>query len=155
MVDQVLTAERRIGRDDGELTRAVATFLFKLMAYKDEYEVARLYKDPSFKQRLHEEFDGDFRIKVNLAPQLLNPRDPLSGRARKFELPFGAVEPAFTVLRGSSQSTWHVADVFGKTAHRRAERQRIDDYERQIVTCWPTSTTTTTTRQSRSHRCQR
>jgi indolepyruvate ferredoxin oxidoreductase len=133
MVDQVRAAEQHIGRRDGELTRAVATYLFKLMAYKDEYEVARLYKDPSFKQRLHEEFDGDFRIKVNLAPQLLNPRDPMSGRARKFELPFGVVEPAFTVLAAlrKVRGTW--LDVFGKTAHRRAERQRIDDYERQIL----------------------
>ena len=133
VVDQVRAAERHIVHHDGELTRAVATYLFKLMAYKDEYEVARLYKDPSFKQRLREEFDGDFRIKVNLAPQLLNPRDPMSGRARKFELPFGVVEPAFTVLAAlrKLRGTW--LDVFGKTAHRRAERQRIDDYERQIV----------------------
>jgi indolepyruvate ferredoxin oxidoreductase len=95
--------------------------------------VARLYKDPSFKRRLREEFDGDFRIKVNLAPQLLNARDPMSGRARKFELPFGVVEPAFTVLASLRRirGTW--LDVFGKTRHRRAERQRIDDYERLIV----------------------
>jgi indolepyruvate ferredoxin oxidoreductase len=133
VVDQVRAAEQHIGRHGGELTRAVATYLFKLMAYKDEYEVARLYKDPSFKKRLHEEFDGDFRIKVNLAPQLLNPRDPMSGRARKFELPFGVVGPAFTVLAAlrKVRGTW--LDVFGKTAHRRAERQRIDDYERQIL----------------------
>ena len=133
VVDQVRTAERRIGRHDGELMRAVATYLFKLMAYKDEYEVARMYKDPSFKERLREEFDGDFRIKVNLAPQLFNTRDPMSGRARKFELPFGVVEPAFTVLAAMRRvrGTW--LDVFGKTRHRREERQRIDDYERQIV----------------------
>jgi indolepyruvate ferredoxin oxidoreductase len=133
IVDQVRAAERRIGRHDGELVRAAATYLFKLMAYKDEYEVARLYKDPSFKRRLREEFDGDFRIKVNLAPQLLNARDPMSGRARKFELPFGVVEPAFTVLAAlrRTRGTW--LDVFGKTPHRRAERQRIDDYERLIV----------------------
>jgi indolepyruvate ferredoxin oxidoreductase len=103
------------------------------MAYKDEYEVARMYKDPSFRERLREEFDGDFRIKVNLAPQLFNTRDPMSGRARKFELPFGVVEPAFTVLAAMRRvrGTW--LDVFGKTRHRREERQRIDDYERQIV----------------------
>jgi indolepyruvate ferredoxin oxidoreductase len=132
-VDEVRAAERRIGRWDGELVRAVATYLFKLMAYKDEYEVARMYKDPAFKKRLHEEFEGDFRIAVNLAPQLFNSRDPLNGRARKFELPFGLVEPAFTVLAALRRVRGTPLDIFGKTKHRRAERRRIVDYQRQIL----------------------
>jgi indolepyruvate ferredoxin oxidoreductase len=133
VVDQVRAAERRIGRQDGDLLKAVATYFFKLMAYKDEYEVARMYKDPAFRQRLHEEFEGDFRIKVNLAPQLFNARDPMTGRARKFELPFGVVEPIFIVLAALRRirGTW--LDVFGKTRHRREERQRVEDYERRIV----------------------
>ncbi|MBB5167847.1 indolepyruvate ferredoxin oxidoreductase family protein [Mycobacterium sp. AZCC_0083] len=132
-VDEVRTAEQRIGRVDGELGRAVATYLFKLMAYKDEYEVARMYKDPAFKRRLHEEFDGDFRIAVNLAPQLFNARDPLTGRARKFEIPFGLIEPAFTVLSALRRVRGTPLDVFGKTKHRREERRRIGDYQREIL----------------------
>jgi indolepyruvate ferredoxin oxidoreductase len=131
-VDEVRAAERRIGRSDGELVRAVATYLFKLMAYKDEYEVARMYKDPAFKKRLHEDFEGNFRVKVNLAPQLFNPRDPMTGRARKFEIPLGLINPAFTVLASLRKVRGTPLDVFGKTKHRRAERQRIDDYQRQI-----------------------
>jgi indolepyruvate ferredoxin oxidoreductase len=131
-VDEVRTAERRIDRWDGELVRAVATYLFKLMAYKDEYEVARMYKDPAFKKRLREEFEGDFRIAVNLAPQLFNPRDPLTGRARKFELPFWLVAPAFTVLAALRRVRGTPLDIFGKTKHRREERRRITNYQRQI-----------------------
>src|ERR1700756_4112258 len=133
VVEQVRAAEQRIGRQDGELVRAVATYLFKLMAYKDEYEVARMYKDPAFKKRLHEEFEGDFRIRVNLAPQLFNARDPMTGRARKFEIPFGVISPAFTALAALRRVRGTPLDVFGKTRHRREERARIDDYERQIV----------------------
>jgi indolepyruvate ferredoxin oxidoreductase len=131
-VDEVRAAERHIGRCDGELVRAVATYLFKLMAYKDEYEVARMYADPAFKKRLHEEFEGDFRIAVNLAPQLFNSRDPMTGRARKYEIPFRLVEPVFTVLAALRRVRGTPLDIFGKTRHRREERQRIKDYQRQI-----------------------
>jgi indolepyruvate ferredoxin oxidoreductase len=137
VVAEVRAAEHRIGHEDGELSRAVATYLFKLMAYKDEYEVARMYKDPAFKRRLHEEFEGDFRVAVNLAPQLFNPRDPRTGRARKFELPLRAIEPVFTVLAAlrPMRGTW--LDVFGKTKHRREERDRIEHYRRQIIGLLP------------------
>jgi indolepyruvate ferredoxin oxidoreductase len=91
-----------------------------------------MYTDPAFKRRLHEEFDGDFRIAVNLAPQLFNARDPLSGRARKFEIRFGLIEPAFTVLAALRRVRGTPLDIFGKTKHRREERQRIKDYQRQI-----------------------
>ena len=131
-VGRVREAEARIGRSDGEFARAVANYLFKLMAYKDEYEVARLYLDPEFQRRLREEFDGDFRVSVNLAPQLLNPRDPLSGRARKWEIPFRLARPAFRVLSALRVLRGTGFDVFGRTAHRRAERARIEEYRRTI-----------------------
>jgi indolepyruvate ferredoxin oxidoreductase len=131
-VDEVRAAERRIGREQGELVRATATYLFKLMAYKDEYEVARMYSDRAFKERLREEFEGDFRISVNLAPQLFNKRDPMSGRARKFELPFGLVEPVFTVLAALRRVRGTPLDIFGMTKHRREERGRIEDYRHRI-----------------------
>jgi indolepyruvate ferredoxin oxidoreductase len=133
LVDEVRAAEQRIGRVDGELVRAVATYLYKLMAYKDEYEVARMYTDPAFMQRLQEEFDGDFRIAVNLAPQLFNSRNPMTGRARKFEMRFGLLKPAFTVLSALRRMRGTPLDIFGKTKHRREERQRIEDYKRQIL----------------------
>lgn len=110
----------------------MANYLFKLMAYKDEYEVARLYLDPEFERRLREEFDGDFRVSVNLAPQLFNPRDPLSGRARKWEIPFRLARPAFRVLSAMRVLRGTAFDVFGKSAHRRAERARIEEYRSTI-----------------------
>src|SRR5699024_7824494 len=78
------------------LATAVAHNLFKLMSYKDEYEVARLYADPSFKRRLDEQFEGDYTFKVNLAPQVLNQRDR-NGRARQIEFSSTVVMPAFKV----------------------------------------------------------
>jgi indolepyruvate ferredoxin oxidoreductase len=81
---------------------------------------------------LHEEFEGDFRISVNLAPQLFNTRDPMSGRARKFELPFGLIAPVFTVLAALRRVRGTPLDIFGKTKHRREERQRIEDYRHRI-----------------------
>jgi indolepyruvate ferredoxin oxidoreductase len=132
VVDRVREVERRAGHPDGELSRAVARCLFKLMAYKDEYEVARMYVDPGFRRRLAEEFDGAVRIRLNLAPQLLNTRDPLTGRARKWELPFALVEPAFRALAPLKRLRGTRFDPFGRTAHRRAERARIDDYLRTL-----------------------
>ena len=65
------------------LTEAVARNLFKLMAYKDEYEVARLYSDGVFQKKLAEQFEGDYTLQFHLAPPLLAKMDPVSGRPRK------------------------------------------------------------------------
>src|SRR5690606_7593057 len=67
------------------LAEAVAHGAFKLFAYKDEYEVARLYADPAFRRSLDEQFEGDFRIAFNLAPPLLARPDPETGHPRKIE----------------------------------------------------------------------
>jgi indolepyruvate ferredoxin oxidoreductase len=133
LVDRVRAAERCGGHTGEELTRAVATYLFKLMAYKDEYEVARMYTDPVFKQRLRDEFDGDFTVRVNLAPQILNSRDPMTGRARKWEIPFRLAEPVFKVLARMKRLRGTRLDVFGRTEHRRNERRRIEEYERTVL----------------------
>ena len=111
-----------------QLGWAVARHLFKLMAYKDEYEVARLYADPAFKRRLDEAFEGDFTWKVNLAPQLFNRRDASTGRAKKWEIPSTVAMPMFKALAAGRRLRGTKLDVFGKTAHRRAERALIDDY---------------------------
>jgi len=66
-----------------KLAEAVARYYFKLMAYKDEYEVARLYTRPEFLQRVNATFDGDFKLKFHLAPPLLSKPDPVTGEAKK------------------------------------------------------------------------
>ncbi len=118
-------AESALGKTG--LTEAVARYLFKLMAYKDEYEVARLYADPAFTRQLAEQFEGDFTFKVNLAPQIANRRNR-NGRARKVEIPSSVAMPAFKLLARSKRLRGTKLDPFGRTEHRRAERARIDEY---------------------------
>jgi indolepyruvate ferredoxin oxidoreductase len=114
-----------------ELTEAVAKNLFKLMAYKDEYEVARLYADGAFAEKLRERFDGDFRLSFHLAPPLLARRDPLTGHLQKRE--YGAwMLPAFRLLARLKFLRGTAFDPFGYTSDRKAERQLIADYEAAI-----------------------
>ena len=114
-----------------QLTRAVARSLYKLMAYKDEYEVARLYSDGEFIDKLKSQFSGDISLKFHLAPPLLSKKDPATGRLIKREFPgwtlhlFGVLAK-FKFLRGTP------LDVFGMTAERRQERQDIVDFEAQV-----------------------
>ena len=121
--------ERTPGRTD--LANAVAFYLFKLMAYKDEYEIARLYADPDFARRIARRFDGRLRLYVHLAPPILSPRDPLTGRPRKYMFGpwifslFRWLAP-LKVLRGTG------FDPFGRTAERRAERALVADYEAML-----------------------
>ena len=118
--------ERAPGRDGFAL--AVARDYAKLLAYKDEYEVARLWTDGEFRAQLEREFEGDYRIELHLAPQIANRRDPDTGRARKLALgawvfPALALLARFKFLRGTP------FDPFGWTAHRRRERALIHAYE--------------------------
>jgi indolepyruvate ferredoxin oxidoreductase len=111
------------------LAEAVARYLFKLMAYKDEYEVARLYSETSFLDRVRSTFDGDkLRLEFHLAPPLLARRNPETGEPKKMS--FGpwmlrvfAVLAKFKFLRGT------LLDPFGYTAERQMERRLISDYE--------------------------
>src|SRR5690606_7699594 len=97
LVDLARAADRKINGKDGALSDAVARYYYKLMAYKDEYEVARLYTEVQFMSQLKNTFEGDYRLKFNLAPPLLAKRDPVTGHLQKME--FGAwILPAFRVL---------------------------------------------------------
>ena len=130
-VARVAEAEKTRVRGHGELAEAVARGLFKLMAYKDEYEVARLYTDGAFLQKLTREFDGKIRLEFHLAPPLLAKRDPMTGHLLKrsygpWMLRAFALLKRFKFLRGTA------LDPFGRTAERRMERQLIADYERTL-----------------------
>jgi len=131
LVERVRAAETGQGLGT-KLAEAVARYYFKLMAYKDEYEVARLYTRPEFLQRVNATFEGDFRLKFHLAPRLLNKPDPITGEAKKSE--FGPwMLTAFKVLAKMKGLRGSVLDVFGRTDERRMERQLIADYERTIA----------------------
>jgi indolepyruvate ferredoxin oxidoreductase len=121
--------ERTPGR--AGLAEAVARYYFKLLAYKDEYEVARLWTDGSFRRQLEREFESWDRVELHLAPQIANPRDPDTGRARKWVLgPWVfrglALLARLKFLRGTP------FDPSGWTAHRRRERELIREYEQTI-----------------------
>ena len=108
---------------------AVARYLFKLMAYKDEYEVARLYTDGNFLKQVASTFDGkDLRFEFHLAPPLLAKPDPATGVPRKMS--FGPwMMRAFGVLAKLKFLRGTPFDPFGYSQERRTERKLIADYE--------------------------
>ena len=111
---------------------AVAENLYKLMAYKDEYEVARLYTDPSFMAGLQEQFTGDLKLKVSLAPPLISRPDPVTGKAKKIE--FGAwIFPVFKVLKSLKSLRGTPLDPFGYSSERRKERALVEEYKTVVL----------------------
>ena len=130
-VERVRVAEAASAPGSHELTEAFAKGLFKLMAYKDEYEVARLYADGEFARALKEQFDGESGLKVLLAPPLLARRDKVTGHLRKRE--FGPwVFKAFELLARWKRLRGTAFDVFGYTTERRMERALPTEYSAMI-----------------------
>jgi indolepyruvate ferredoxin oxidoreductase len=113
------------------LARAVAVSLYKLMAYKDEYEVARLYTDGEFTRAIRESFTGDFKLSFHLAPPIFGRKDPKTGVPRKqvFGPWMYAVFQLLARLRKLRGTRW---DPFGYTEERRMERRLISEYRSVI-----------------------
>ncbi len=134
LVELVRAAEAAKVPGQTALSEAVARYLFKLMAYKDDYEVARLYADPSFLERVRSTFDGDdLRLEFHLAPPLFARRDKITGEPKKMTfgpwmLSLMRVLAKFKALRGTP------FDPFGYTEERRTERRLIADYEELLET---------------------
>ena len=127
LVRRIESAERQRTPKHHELSLAVARYAFKLMAYKDEYEVARLYTDGSFESGLAETFEGDVRLQFHLAPPLFARRDPVTGHLVKKA--WGAwVLPVFRCLAALRRLRGTVFDPFGMSRDRREERRLIADY---------------------------
>jgi indolepyruvate ferredoxin oxidoreductase len=129
LVDKVKAAEGEKAAGKSGLADAVARYLFKLMAYKDEYEVARLYTDPSFERQVRNELGGEpLHYYVHLAPPLLARTDPQTGVPRK--MTFGPwIFSAFRLLAKFKFLRGTPLDPFGHTAERQTERTLIRDYE--------------------------
>jgi indolepyruvate ferredoxin oxidoreductase len=129
LVEKMRAAEAAKAPGKCGLAEAVARYLFKLMAYKDEYEVARLYTDTSFLERVKANFDGDdLRLEFHLAPPLLARRDARTGELQKKS--YGPwIIRAFRVLKKLKWLRGTPLDIFGYTADRRIERKLIKDYE--------------------------
>ena len=133
-VERAQAAERSRAKGMRGFAEAVGRGYFKLLAYKDEYEVARLHASPEFRRRLEATFAGDFTLEFHLAPPLLARRDPNTGEPRKRR--YGAwmmrvfgVLAKFRGLRGT------MLDPFGFTGERRRERRLIERYEQVVASC--------------------
>jgi indolepyruvate ferredoxin oxidoreductase len=115
------------------LPRAVAINYAKLLAYKDEYEVARLFSDGRFEKQLRDQFDGDFKFNFNLAAPLLGGGSDELGRPNKRA--FGAwMMPVFRMLAKMKGLRGTAFDIFGYSADRRMERDLIAGYEKDVAT---------------------
>jgi indolepyruvate ferredoxin oxidoreductase len=132
-VEAVRAAESERVPGSEALTRTVAEGLARLMTYKDEYEIARLYTDGGFRQALDDVFEGDYRVELLLSPPALSPRDPDTGRLRKraygpWVLRLLAGLARLKRLRGTP------LDPFGWQVERRLERALIREYEDDLDT---------------------
>ena len=127
MVEEIAQREKEIAPGQTGLALNVAKYLYKLMAYKDEYEVARLHSDGRFLAAIESQFEGDYRIHYHLAPPVLARRDKVTGQAKKREFGPGTLRLFKTLaklkfLRGTP------ADIFGYSKERRTERALIKEY---------------------------
>ncbi len=130
LVDRVRGAEGKLG--SSRLAEAVAHGYFKLLAVKDEYEVARLYADPAFMDKINAAFEGGFKLNFHLAPPLVARRDPATGELRK--RPYGPwMMTAFRALARLRFLRGTALDPFGRGEERRMERRLIADYERDVA----------------------
>ena len=132
LVDAARSAESLLNTSQTEFSTAVARYFFKLMAYKDEYEVARLYSNGDFRRKLDSQFEGNYKLQFYLAPPLWAKRDPTSGVLRKKA--YGPwLLKAFTYLAKLRRLRGTPFDLFGYTYERRQERTSIKDYEALIL----------------------
>ncbi len=131
LVERARRAEDALVPGSTRLTQAIARNYFKLLAYKDEYEVARLYTDPEFTHALNSAFDGNFSLRFHLAIPLLSRPDPVTGEPIKRA--YGAwLMSAFHLLKPLKFLRGTPFDVFGYGAERRLERRLIKEYEATI-----------------------
>jgi indolepyruvate ferredoxin oxidoreductase len=130
LVESVRSAEKEKANST-KLTEAVARYYAKLLAYKDEYEVARLHSDGAMRKKVEGMFEGDYKMVYHLAPPLLARKDPLTGEPRKIR--FGSWMGAVFKLLSSLKSLRGTAlDVFGYTEERKTERALIREYEETV-----------------------
>ena len=129
-VEKVRDAESRVQSGSTKLSETVARYLFKLMAYKDEYEVARLHTDPAFTAKIAAQFEGDYKVSYHLAPPLLAKRD---AQGHLIKQPFGPwMRTAFRVLAKLKGLRGTAFDVFGRSSERQGERALIGEYRSSI-----------------------
>lgn len=130
-VDKTRKAEQALNQTTEELTHAVAHNLAKLMSYKDEYEVGRLYSVPEFKQQLDAQFEPGYKLRFNMAPPLISRKHPSTGLPMKREFG-GWMLNGFQLLAKMKGLRGTALDIFGYSAERRRERALITEYEAML-----------------------
>ncbi|MFV0282125.1 MAG: indolepyruvate ferredoxin oxidoreductase family protein [Rhodoblastus sp.] len=131
LVDEAAGAEQAKAKGADGLAEAVADGFFKLMSYKDEYEVARLYANREFHKKLARQFDGDYTLTFHMAPPLLARRNGATGHLEKMK--FGPwMMTALRLVAGLKGLRGGVFDIFGRTEERRMERALIEEYEQTM-----------------------
>lgn len=130
-VKQVRKAEESLGETNQLLTRAVAQQLYRFMAFKDEYEVARLFAETDFMKEVNNTFEGDFKVHFHLAPPIMNRGTDAQGRPKKRQFGpwmFRAFKllAKFRVLRGTA------IDPFSYSADRKMDRAQLKDYQQLV-----------------------
>ncbi|WP_277372484.1 indolepyruvate ferredoxin oxidoreductase family protein [Pseudomonas sp. AA-38] len=130
---ELVARVRQVDNDaEQRLSKAVARYYYKLLAYKDEYEVARLYSDGSFRQQLEAQFEGDYRLQFHLAPSWLSKPDAVTGEPIKRS--FGPwMLKAFGLLASLRFLRGTPFDLFGYSAERRQDRELIEEYEANVA----------------------
>ncbi len=117
--------------DDHSLTAAITKNYFKLLAYKDEYEIARLFSRGNFIESIKQQFEGDIKLTFHMAPPLISKTDPLTGHLIKRQLPAITLR-AFSLLSRLKFLRGSRLDFFGRTAERKLERRLIGEYEEDV-----------------------
>ena len=131
-VTKVRTVEAMKQPGATDLTAAVARYYFKLLAIKDEYEVARLYAETDFVQRVAAQFEGDYKLNFYLAPPTLSKATANDGEPKKKK--YGPwMMPAFRLLAKMRRYRGTAIDIFGRTSERKRERALIGEYETLIA----------------------
>ena len=130
-VKKTIEAEKKLDNSKDDLSKAVAKYLSKLMAYKDEYEVARLYTNGEFKEKLNNAFEGNLKLKFHVAPPLFAPKDPHTGKLKKITI--GSwILPVFKGLSKLKFLRGTIIDPVGKTKERKMERFLISQYKEDM-----------------------
>jgi indolepyruvate ferredoxin oxidoreductase len=132
-VDRVKTAEAPLGKT--ALSESVARYLFKLMAYKDEYEVARLHTDRGFLERVNGMFEGDFKLHYHLAPPGIAKTNAKGELQKQRFGPWMLI--AFKVLARLKGLRGTAFDPFGRTEERRTERALVGEYRASVEAVLP------------------
>jgi indolepyruvate ferredoxin oxidoreductase len=132
LVARVREKENRVSGSVGPMTEAVARSYFKVLAYKDEYEVARLHTNGDFQKQLAKDFQGAGKFTFHMAPPLISSYDKASGRRKKLALRGWWLKPLLSVMKHGKVLRGTILDPFARQTDRQMERALIHEFEDDV-----------------------